>query len=521
MKKIIISFAGLLLVITGCKKEFTEAGFDTVKKENYQFKEYIAHTKTYSQPVDKVFSQNLPVNSFGIYRNPAFGISAADLLIQFNNSTDFNSINFRNADSILFVELRIPYHATKNEELSTDTDPVYDLDSVFGDNPFKVKAFESNYYLFPYDPYNNLTETRIFYSDFDFMAHTGDLLYEDNQFFVSSDYLIDTLRTASGYDFNADDVKPGISNDTLPPHFVLPLDTTYFRQHFFDKAGMPVLTDNELFKNHFRGIYIHAEALNNDGSFILFKPGIQLVIAYRYLFMNPNGTPNDPTDDYPDHAYEKIILNPATVINLYRNDFYPYITQQLNAPDTNNGEEKIFVKGQAGAQGTIELFNPTELYELRNNNWLINQANIRFYVDENEMAGIDTTEYPKQLYLYKFESGRPPISDLSTRWETGETLDPNLVLSVYNGRLEKDNESGKYFYEFNITRHVKEVLRKDSSNVKLHLKVMSGTVFDFIQNPNPYKNADAYAPYGIVLQGNQAAANPVELRIYYTEPEED
>jgi hypothetical protein len=242
-------------------------------------------------------------------------------------------------------------------------------------------------------------------------------------------------------------------------------------------------------------------------------------MAYRYVFMNPNGTPDDPSDDYPDHAYEKVILTASTVINLYKNNFYPSVEQKITNSDRANGEDKLYVKGQAASMGVIELFNPTELYELRNNNWLINQANLRLYADEYEMAGIDSIEYPQQLYLYKKESNSK-LSDLSLELEDGTPVDQDKILSVYNGRLAKDEETGKYYYEFNITRHIKEVLRKDSANVKLALRA-SEKLTNFLTNPNPYKAPDATIPFGVVLKGNRAATDQVELRIYYTEPEDD
>ena len=519
MRKIGMIVAGLMILITGCKKEFTEAGYDTVKDGNYRFKQYNATVKAYNARVNRVFSHNPSMLSLGIYRQPAFGISEADMVIQFNNSTAFNTLNFRNADSILYVELRIPFFSTKNEELSTASDPVYDLDSVFGDRPFKVRVYESNYYLFPYDPNSNLIHTRQYFSDFDFSSHRGNLLAEENSFYMSADYIIDTLRVNGSVDYVDDEVKSGVDNDTLPPHFVIRLDTAFFRQHIFDRAGQPVITNNELFKNHFRGIYIDVEPKNDDGSFALFRGGSpQLVLAYRYVFMNINGTPNDPSDDYPDHAYEKVILTAGNVINLFSNDFYPSVDQKIDNTDMANGEDKLYVKGQAASMGVVEMFTPTELYELRNNDWLINQANIRFYTDENEMAGIDSTEYPQQLYLYKKESNSK-LSDLSLQLDDGTPLDQDRVLAVFDGRLSKDEGTGKYYYEFNITRHIKEVLRKDSANVKLALRT-SENLTNFLTNPNPYKDPDATIPFGVVLKGNRAATDQVELRIYYTEPED-
>jgi len=516
----LLFLAGSLLMLAGCKKDFSTAGFNAIKDENFQFKQYKASLVTYSEPVERVLAQNPGLINLGVYPHPAFGLSTADVLIQFNNSSRFGDINFINADSILFVELRIPYFSTYNEELSTDTEPIYDLDSVYGDHPVDISVYESNYYLFPYDPAAGLTRPQYFYSDFDFLSHTDNLLAHDDSFYSAPEYLIDTLNVVGG-DFNIDnDVKPGVNNDTLPPHFVMPLDTAFFRQKFFEKAGRPVLTDNELFKNYFRGLYVHVKPVNQNGHLMLLDPAnARLVIAYRYEFLNNNGTPDDSSDDFIDYGYEEFKLTPATIIQTYRNAFYPQVEQKITGGDAVNGEEKTYVKGDAGAMTVVKLFTPDELYELRNNDWLINQANIRFYIDPTEMNGIPEEEYPAQLFLYKKDS-KSTLSDLSLESDDGYMIDLTKVLKIYNGRLTHDEDADIYYYEFNITRHIKEVLRKDSANVALGLRV-SIPLDQFLQNPAPEKDPDAYLPYGVVLQGNLSADKPAELIIYYTEPEEE
>jgi hypothetical protein len=519
MKKIFITLAAIMLILTaGCKKEFSKAGYNLPKNENFQFKIHKARVISYNHPVEKVFSANQPLISLGVYRHPAFGLSEADLLINFNSSEAFNSLHFRNADSILFVELRIPFFSEKNQELSTANDPVYDVDSVFGNHAMKIKAYESGYYIFPYDPDNNFQTPLTVYSNFDFLSHTRNLLAEENHFLPDFGYIIDTLQANSDVDVPDTEVKETASKDTLPPHFVLKLDTTFFRNKFFNQAGRAVLTNPELFKNYFRGIYLHVQNINDDGALMLMQNGkIQLVIAYRYTFINNNQTPNDPSDDFQDHAYEEIILHGTSSINIFRNAFYPQVQQKITQSDSLNGEEKLYVKGEAGSMAIFKLFSPTELYELRNNNWLINQVDLRIYVDETEMTGIPEEQLPKRLYLYNFDNNIP-LTDLKQPDYTN--VEFQELSSVYDGELKTDEETGKRYYDFNITRHIKNVLRKDSANVRLGLRVISN-LEDFIVKYKQYTSPDAYNPFGTVLRGNRSNEDAVELRIYYTEPGEE
>ncbi len=519
----LIRFIILFLFLSACKKEFSEVGNNIIKDPDYQFEVYKARNiKFYSHPVEHVKSVGQPLVGLGVYKHPAYGLTEANLRLTFLPSSSFDSEHFRNADSILFVQLRIPFFSEKDEEQSTDSDPVYKVDSVFGHLPFDLKAYYNNYYFFPYDPQSGFTRPPSYYSDFPFENYNGDLLYENSTFEPDLTYFVDTIPRATGLDDYEipEDVKGTIRTDTVGPMFYINLDTAFFRQKIFNHAGEPVLTNSDLFQSHFRGLYLTADAIGNDGTFMLFDAGqAYLVLAYRYRFTNNNGTPDDTSDDYPDTAYEEIILWGNMKVNTYHNLFYPSVQQQITAADRVNGEEKVYVKGDAGSMGILELFDSRELYELRNNNWLINQANLRIYVDENEMAGIREEHRPSRMFMYKYDY-QQPIADLDPVLDDGSQVDYSVILDAYNGRLTRDSVSGKSYYEFNITRQIKNVLRKDSSNVRLGIRMVQD-LGAFLQGINQLVDPDAYLPFGTVLKGNRATEDPVELRIYYTKPEEE
>ena len=513
----------LALILAGCKKEFSETGNGIIKDQDYQFDMYKAqHVKFYSHPVEHVKSIGQPLVGLGVYHQPAYGITEAGLRLTFMNSSAFDSPHFMNADSILFVELRIPFFSQKNEDLSTDGDPVYDVDSIFGTFPFDLKAYYNNYYFFPYDPQAGFMRAPQYYSDFDFNSYNQDLLFHDHTFVPDVAYFVDTIPRASGVDDVdiPDDIKGNVRADTIGPILHIPLDTAFFRQKIFNHAGETVLTNPTLFSSYFRGLYLQSTNIGNSGSFMLMnRDQVYLVLAYRYTFTNDNGTPDDTTDDYPDKAYEEIVLWGSLKVNTYQNLFYSSVEQQINQANQAQGQDKVYIKGDAGGMGIIELFDAAELYALRNNNWLINQANLRFYVDENEMAGIPESEQPQRMFLYKYDYHQP-ITDLNNVLENGGQIDLATLLDVYDGRLSEDTVTGKKYYEFNITRHIKNVLRKDSSNVRIGVRLVSD-LGGFLSNINKLEDPDAYIPFGTVVKGNTATEDPVELRIYYTKPEED
>jgi len=522
MTKHIVRLLLLMLMMGACKKDFTEVGYDMVNDQKFTFNSYkVQNIKFYSHAVDSVKSIAQPLVGLGVYKQPAYGLTEANLRLTFGTSTDFDSDHFKQADSILFVELRIPYFSEKNEELSTDTEPIYDVDSIYGFFPFDLKVYYNNFYFFPYDPKEGLRKAPSYYSNFDFEPNNGELLYHNHTFLPDLGFFVDTLARASGIDNLdiADDVRTNITNDTVGPMFHIRLDTTFFREKFFDHAGEDILTDPTLFQSYFRGFYLKSEALGDDGTFMLMNPQVYLVLAYRYTFTNDNDTPDDESDDYEDHAYEEILLPGLIHVNTYNNLFYDMVDQQIHTPDVQNGAQKVYIKGDGGSMGMLRLFNSTELYELRNNKWMINEALLRFYVDETEMSDIPDEEQPQQLFIYKYDY-RQPISDLNMILDDGTQVDPNSIIATYNGFLFTDSTTMKKYYEFNITRHIKDVLRKDSSNVRLGIRV-APKLNDFLQNINFIVDPDAYVPFGTVVKGNLAAEDPVELIIYYTEPKEE
>jgi len=165
------------------------------------------------------------------------------------------------------------------------------------------------------------------------------------------------------------------------------------------------------------------------------------------------------------------------------------------------------------------MFNSTELYRLRNNNWLINQAELRLYVDETEMHDVPESQQPARLFLYKYDY-RQPIADLDPFLPDGGKVDLNKLVATYDGMLHKDTVNRRSYYQFNITRHIKNILRKDSSNVRLGVRMVTDLP-GFLSQLDLRHDPDAYQPFGTVLQGNLSGDRPVELIIYYTKPEDE
>ena len=106
---------------------------------------------------------------------------------------------------------------------------------------------------------------------------------------------------------------------------------------------------------------------------------------------------------------------------MFENDLNGQIQSELLSQDQQNGEEKLYVRGGEGIAAVVSLFGDDndgngvadELDEIRQNNWLINEANLIFYVDQDAIS--DGYKEPERLILYDIDNGRL-LTDYNLRY---------------------------------------------------------------------------------------------------------
>ena len=125
-----------------------------------------------------------------------------------------------------------------------------------------------------------------------------------------------------------------------------------------------------------------------------------------------------------------------------------------------NNEVKL--QGAAGSEAKIEILKGTQLTDLRDKNWLINDASLTFYINQDS----DTTNTANQLYLYKRGedlNSNPISSHIKDIFTEG--------LASFGGFLEKE-EDKKDRYTFRITDYLSDILSGETDyNPPLRLKV--------------------------------------------------
>ena len=407
----------------------------------------------------------------------------------------------------------------------------YAIDSIFGNRnaSFNLKVDELTYYLNSLDPNDNFESQQAFYSSRDF--HEEDFVGE-NLFDETIQLDFEEVRT----NFKEDDPETDIDETTQvetrrSPRIRVPLDTAFFQRRFIDIEGSDSLATSDLFQKYMRGIYVRMENPSEDLYMLLNFASASIAVTYEYNRYNDNDTPDDTTDFSIDRVERSFTLSPGITVNHLENSLInPAISQTIAQ---SNGSNKIFVKGGMGLISSVELLGKfsdgsalSKLEELRGNDWLVNEANLVFYVDSTSVENWTPGDLiADRLYLYNKRDAAPLLDYFADNTASNER---NKGKFVHGGILEFQN--GKpHRYKFRITQHINNLIRKDSTNVPLGL-VVSANIDDVSTRKARlnggseeilYPTAAVLNPLSTVLIGSHPSEGfehlKLELEVIYTD----
>lgn len=523
-----------ILFFASCDKDFNELGSEIVGNENYSLNKEAIDVVAYNQNIGVYRTSDLPINSLGTYTNPIFGKTTANFVSQVQLVT--NSPKFyRPSTSIIIdsVYLYVPYFSSVKSTDATTGDSTYELskDSIFGDKEIDLKVYESNYYLRDNDPATGFQEPQHYYSNqqSDFDSNIGTLLNIDNRNIQDSTATADNSQN-SKFKFSDKQIKiyknigkPTVAvKERLAPGMLLSLDKGFFRQKIFN-APTGVLFNNNAFENYFRGLYFkvnNATTSPNQGTLA------KLNFANGYIRIIYRDNKSDTETTLVRRSLD--IKLGGRSVNLITSDW----TNPVTSPNTTVGDNKLYLNGMGGSMAVIDLFAGTagaaKLQDIKDNNWLVNEANLTFTID-NAAMGTAAPE-PNRIYLYDLNNKRPLI-DYFADLTTANSSKFNKF--IYGGIIQKDASKRGTTYKIKITNHIRNLILKDSTNVKLGL-----VVTESINNPSnvnlftPFTNdgvttkfvpaMSVVNPLGTILFGSNPSVplqQRLKLEVYYTKPD--
>lgn len=485
-----------IIILYSCDKNYNEIGGNLIGDNHFGLTSYTSDVTAYNQKTGAVQSNNLAINALGVYVNPAFGTTTASFATQLSLDTEAPDIG---ANPVIeSVVLTVPYFSTL-KTTNTDGSHVYELDSIYGNiNTAKIKlsVYESTFYMGGVDSDGLPLK---YYTDQDFTksASPSHLLAQNDQF---------SFDAAEHVENTTDPVTNVVTTTRTAPGIQLNLDKSIFTDRIIN-APTGKLATNDVFKEHFRGLYFKVENVGSTGSMAMlnFKLG-KITIKYKDALASG----------------KSIVLNLTgnTVSLLEESNANTAYTSAMATSDTLSGDEKLYLKGGNGSLAVIDLFkSPGELERIRNSGWLINEANLIFHVDQTSMNG---AAEPSRIYLYDFKNNRPVVDYYN---------DATSNKTIFDGILNKGGTSRGVTYKIRITNQIRNLIKnKDSTNVKLGL-VVTGDIntyasYRFENQGGSVKQlpkSSVMSQLGTIIYGSRGSANVPEdkrlkLQIYYTKP---
>lgn len=514
--------------LISCDSDFNSIGTDIVGDDHFGVTPTSFDVIANSQKTGAVQSNNLTINPLGIFDNGAFGKTTANFVTQLQLKTENPTfIDVAEAD-IKSVVLNVPYYSTL---LSTDSEgkSTYELDSIYGDikKEIKLKVFENGYYLRDLDPSGDFQTAQKFYSDQNAMfdaakgiqLNTSETVAQNDKFLFSPAELVTPANTEE----DTDEVRAA-------PGLRLDLNKTFFYNKIFATTASN-LVNNNAFKNHFKGLYFQVEEISGGAMALMNFAQGTITVTYKDKTSSTSTTKD---------ATKTLVLNlTGNTVSLLNHTATSLSTKYETLSDTEN----IYLKGGDGSVAMIDLFgggNSAELEALReeaiSKNWLVNEANIVFYVDQEEMAPVagnaSGTLDPNRIYLYNAKNN---IALVDYNFDTSTYASkPKYGKQIFGGIASLSGSTGDSNrkatkYQIRITEHIKNVIFKDSTNVKLGLGVTENIALSTslsLKNPTTSFTKVPYSsvlnPTGVVLFGNNVlpanAAKKLKLEIYFTKP---
>jgi hypothetical protein len=492
-------FSIVFFTIISCEKEIESIGVNLVDNNNFSTDKQITDVTAANKNISKVPASGVSQYLLGVYSDNEFGTLKASIVSQLALPTTGAAYNYGTNYGIDSVLMFIPYQSTKSAVKYTDGKPKFSIDSVFGDASveFKLGIYELKTYLNTLDPIDP-SKPAIYYSDKEFQK--GDTPFYTGNFKVNPN---DTVAYIKRYMPNGITVykKDTIKATDKSPSIKIPLNESLIKQIFVDNAAGAEFQSIDNFQRYFRGFYIEAEAITSNKSHIvsLAMTNARMVIYYSKdedeganIDLNGNKI-NGELGVRTKHNFE--FAFGAIKSNVLKRDVAPH----------QSGEDRLYVQGAAGSMATIDLFKNENIKDLQKNNWLINDASLIFYVDQNAASNI----VPEQLFIYNYEDNEQ-ITDVMTE---------GLVAA--GGLLEKDANGKPYRYVFKITDYISKLLSANAP-ADLEKKTLGLKVYNPSDTPSAISDVKvrdySWTPKGVVLYGQNPSFEDkrVKLEISYT-----
>lgn len=451
-------------MVVSCEKDFQDIATSVVSNTKFETKDTIIDVVITNKQITSVRADGLTIGGtlhqylLGVYNNPNYEKIEASFVSQLAldagmSFKDSGERVYGNDTTIVTtidtVFLKLPYQAT----LKTGTTSEYTLDSIIGDQtkPFTLNLYRTDTYMSRLDPVNP-SKASNFQSDKTYQLLPGELNSQVNYPFIpnaTDTAMVFKRRLSNGTIYKTDTIR--LSNNN--PFARITLDEAKMKQIFVDQYDTANFESQGAIEQYFKGLYV--QATGNEGSLVSFK------INIADLSLRPS----------IEVRYTKTVLKGGTTVLDTIEKTNSFLLSNFSTSVYKMGEKvfpdngNIVLQGAAGNMAEVQMLAANELNTLRSKNWLVNDASLTFYVNQN-IVGTDTVATPYNLFLFKDGSPKAQIKDMIT--EGSESFGGNLII----------NNNKPDYYTFKITDYISDLLSGQSNyNPTLGLKVLNSSDF--------------------------------------------
>lgn len=535
------------IFFTSCEDKVTTIGDDFVNSLSLPEPYVVQHLSSYNDKILSVQSNGLNNYLLGEFSDDIFGTTNTSILSQLELQT--TSPDFGEDPVLDSVILTLPLFSRItgfDEDTNKDT---YDLDSIFGNGSFKLQIYESNQFLRDIDPSatSAFDQNQLYYTD-QLSEFQGNIFFGNplttinsggvdipspaSKVIKPSDSTFTHFVTdyATPEEIEDEDGNITIDFDTLrlSPRISIKLNKDFFQSKILDAQNSNVLVSQNSFKNYFRGLFMRIAEPQDGGAMVNLNLNSQDAnIRLYYRSLRP--PPSLELDEEPELeiTYNTFDLRFAgNTINFYDNTSNLDLTNQ----DFLNGEENLYIKGGEGIVTIVDPFNgpddngngiPDEIEMLRDNDWLVNEANLILYINDELSDQIDF----KPLRVFVFDLDRKSVL-IDYVLDPFTTNNPATSRINHLGPLEDDD--GVSFYKIRLTSHINNIINNDSANTRLGVvatqNVNEARILDVRESEqgqaDVFIESSISTPRGTVFYGNASDNEELRLKlqIFYTEP---
>lgn len=403
-KKIAVLFSVFSMVFISCDQEFNTIGADLVGDEHFDFGIHEASLKAYSVRTNEVQTNNLPINPFGIYKNPFFGETNANFVTQLalvNPKPKFGT-----SVHVEKVTLYIPFF-NDVESTNSDGSKEYTLDSIYSAteagkiSKMKLSVYENGYFINNLDADTDFQSNQRYFSDgssnggaidFDNLKRGNDgagnsvqggtrlndapNVDENDQFFFNKEEIViyetkfNTTTLVQEYtDVNGNvttDPTKYVVRERLSPGIYVTLNKEFFKKKIIESAASNLINNNS-FRQYFKGLYLKAEQVaGQDGAMAIlnFNKGR---ISLDYSSINEGATGSAAV-----HTSKTFTMNLGTnasgnTVSLqnfaYTGDYNTGLSDPANTvgSPTFGQNDRLYVKGGKGSVVYMDVFGDADV----------------------------------------------------------------------------------------------------------------------------------------------------------------